>query len=68
MSRNEAGEAGRVLSAGFERNTGRGSLQVRVRFAEDITFGGVNDLEHPLQAERRQRGIIDPAQGKRQRQ
>ena len=34
MSRNEAGEAGRVLSAGFERNTQRGSLQVRVRFAE----------------------------------
>jgi outer membrane usher protein len=34
MSRNEAGETGRVVSAGFERNTRRGSLQVRARFAD----------------------------------
>lgn len=34
LSRNEAGETGRVVSAGFERNTRRGSLQVRARFAD----------------------------------
>ncbi|MFN3609551.1 MAG: fimbria/pilus outer membrane usher protein [Hyphomonas sp.] len=63
VSRNEAGRAGRLVSAGFERNTRRASLQLQARFADSDYTDAVSVLgaAFPDRSIRASGGVYTPA-------
>lgn len=63
ISRSEDGNTGHIISAGFERSSRRGSLQVQARFADPNYSDTVSTLglEFPDRSIRASGGIFTPA-------
>ncbi|WP_148205768.1 MULTISPECIES: fimbria/pilus outer membrane usher protein [Hyphomonas] len=63
LSRNEAGHTGHIVSAGFERNTRRGSFQLQARFADPQYSDAASALGAPFpdRSIRASGGIYTPA-------
>ena len=63
ISHNEAGHTGHIVSAGFERNTRRGSLQLQARFADPKYTDAASALgaAFPDRSIRASGGVYTPA-------